>query len=112
VNPPIDGIYAVYLTGSALQGYAMLTFANGVIVGADSGGVKYDGTYADTATGYAVKIKLTVPPHTGLVQGVTTGAQADVSDLDFELPLNFLTQPFIRVNPKYGPVNAKIVKLR
>jgi hypothetical protein len=112
VNPSINGIYAAYLTGSALQGFAMLTFIDGKVVGVDSGGVKYDGTYSDAVAGYTVKIKLTVPPRTGLVQGVTTGAQVDVSELAFELPLNFLAQPFLRVNTKYGPVNAKIVKLR
>ena len=112
MNPSINGIYAAYLTGSALQGFAMLTFVNGNVVGVDSGGVKYDGTYTDATAGYAVKLKLTVPPRTGLVQGVTTGPQVDISELAFELPLNFLTQPFLRVSTKYGPVNAKIVKLR
>ena len=112
MNPSINGIYAAYLTGSALQGFAMLTFRNGKVVGVDSGGVRYDGTYTDATAGYAVKIQLTVPPHTGLVQGVITGPQVDVSELIFDLPLNFLTQSFLRVNTKYGPVNAKIVKLR
>ena len=90
----------------------MFVFRNGAVVGVDIGGVKYDGVYSDTAAGYVVKLKVTVPPNVGLIQGVTVGPEGDSSDLDFELPLDFLAQPFLRVNAKHGPVNAKIVKLR
>lgn len=112
MNPSIDGFYAAYLTGTAAQGFAMFVFRNGAVVGVDIGGVKYDGVYSDTAAGYVVKLKVTVPPNVGLIQGVTVGPEGDSSDLDFELPLDFLAQPFLRVNAKHGPVNAKIVKLR
>ena len=39
-------------------------------------------------------------------------AQRAISELGFELPLDFLARPFLRINAKHGPVNAKIVKLR
>ncbi len=82
-------------------------------MGVDVAAVKYDGTYTDAGgSGFAVKLKVSIPPNTTLVQGVTTGPKGDVSELDFQLPNDFLSQPFIRVNAKHGPVNAKIMKLR
>ena len=109
MNTSINGFYAVYLTGVVRQGIALLVFRNGKVVGVDVGGVKYDGTYGDDFT---VKLKVLIPPNTVLVQGVTTGPQGDASEIEFQLPVDFLSQPFIRVNAKHGPVNAKFIKLR
>jgi hypothetical protein len=112
MNTSFNGFYAVYLTGSAGQGFAMLVFRNGTVVGIDVAGVKYDGTYTETGSGLAVKVNVSVPPNTTLVQGVTSGSQSDNSELVFQLPVDFLSQPFIRIDAKHGPVNAKIMKLR
>jgi hypothetical protein len=112
MNSSIDGFYAAYLTGSAGQGFAMLVFRNGTIAGADALGAKYDGVYNEAAGGFAVKLKVSLPPNMFLVQGVSTGPEADDSELDFQLPVDFLSQPFIRVSAKHGPVNVKVVKLR
>jgi len=112
MSKSIDGFYAAYLTGAVLQGFAMLVFRNGKIVGADVGGVQYDGTYVDSGTGFLVKLKVEIPPNATLIQGVTVGPQGDSSELDFRLPADFTSVPFIRVNAKHGPVNAKIVKVR
>jgi hypothetical protein len=108
----IDGFYSAYLTGSMGQGFAMLVFKRGAISGADAMGARYDGNYRDSASGFSVRLKVWLPPNTLLVQGVSTGSEADISELDFELPADFLAQPFIRVNAKHGPVNVKLVKLR
>jgi hypothetical protein len=110
--PTINGFYAVYLTGSSGQGFVMLTFRNGVIAGADAAGAKYDGTYSEAGGGFAVTLNISLPPNTLLVQGATTGSQGDNSQLQFQLPGDFLSQSFIRINAKHGPVNARIVKLR
>lgn len=112
MNSSIDGFYAVYTTGKAGQGFAMVVFRNGAIVGTDATGVRYDGTYAVSDRGIAVKIDVTFPPNTTLVQGVTTGPEGDTAELEFRLPKDFLTQPFIRIDAKHGPLNAKMVKLR
>jgi hypothetical protein len=112
VGTSIDGFYAVYMTGAASQGIALLIFRNGEIVGVDAGGVKYDGTYNDVGNGFGVKLKVSIPPNTPLVQGVSTGPQNETSQIEFQLPVDFLSQPFIRVNAAHGPVNAKILKLR
>jgi hypothetical protein len=112
VNASINGFYAAYLTGSAGQGLAMLIFRNGAIVGVDAAGAKYDGTYTDTGTGFAVKLKVALPPNILLVQGASTGPAGDSSELELQLPADFLSQPFIRVNAKHGAVNVKLAKLR
>ena len=108
----LDGFYAAYLTGSVGQGFAMLVFRRGIIVGADVMGAKYDGAYNEVAAGFSLKLRVSLPPNTLLVQGVSTGPQGDDSEVDFQLPADFLSQPFIRIDAKHGPVNVKLVKLR
>jgi hypothetical protein len=112
MNTSINGIYAAYLTGSAGQGFAMLVFRNGTIVGVDVVGANYDGTYSDTGSGLSVKLKVSLPANTLLVQGVSTGPQGDKSELEFQIPTDFLSRPFIRIDAKHGPVNVKLVRLR
>lgn len=112
MSASINGFYGAYLTGSASQGFAMLVFRNGVIVGVDVAGVKFDGTYSDTGNGFSVKLTVSVPPNTALIQGVTTGPETEKSELEFQLPVDFLAQPFIRIEGVHGPVNAKMTKLR
>lgn len=112
MNSSIDGFYAAYLTGSYGQGLAMLIFRNGKIVGIDVTGAKYDGTYTDASSGYAVSLSIWLPPNILLVQGARTGPEGDNSELSFRLPGDFLSQSHIRVNAKHGPVNVKLTKLR
>jgi hypothetical protein len=112
MSASINGFYAAYLTGSAGQGFAMLVFRNGAIVGVDAAGARYDGSYTESADGFAVKLKVWLPPSTLLVQGVSTGPEGDSSELDLNLSADFLSQPFIRINAKHGAVNAKLTKLR
>jgi hypothetical protein len=112
MSTSIDGFYAAYLTGSDSQGLVMLIFRSGTIVGVDAAGVKYDGRYNDTTNGFAVKLTLSIPPNTLLVQGVTSGPQGEKSELAFHLPLDFMARPYIRIDANHGPVNAKLTKLR
>jgi hypothetical protein len=112
MNTSINGFYAAYLAGSAGQGLAMLVFRNGTVVGVDAAGVKYDRTYRDTESGFAVKLSVSIPPNTSLIQGASSGPQSDMSELEMQLPADFLSQPYIRINAKHGSVNAKLTKLR
>lgn len=112
MSASIDGFYAAYLTGSASQGFAMLVFRNGTIVGVDVAGVNFDGTYVGVPSGLSVKLTVSTPPNTALIQGATTGPETEISELEFQLPADFLSQPFIRIDGKHGPINAKLTKLR
>jgi hypothetical protein len=112
MNSSIDGFYAAYLTGSSGQGLVMLIFRHGTIVGIDVAGAKYDGTYSDAGGSFAIRLSIWLPPNILLVQGASTGPEGDSSELDFQLPGDFLSQPYVRVNAKHGPVNVKLTKLR
>lgn len=112
MNPSINGFYAAYLTGNASQGLAMLVLRNGTIVGVDAAGAKFDGTYADAGSGFAIKLNVSLPPNVQLIQGATTGPQGDTSELEILLPADFLSQPFIRIIAKHGPLNVRFTKLR
>jgi hypothetical protein len=112
VTASINGFYAAYLTGRASQGLAMLIFRNGRIVGADFAGARIDGNYADAQdTGYTVSVSVTLSPSMTLIQGGSTGQEGDDYTLSFHLSANFLSQELVRIDTKYGPVNAKLVKL-
>ena len=67
LNTSMNGFYAAYLTGTVGQGFAMLVFKDGTIVGVDSGGVKYDGTYTETGNGLAVKLNVSTMPNMPLI---------------------------------------------
>ena len=111
-NANINGFYAAFLTGTGGQGFVMLIFRNGNIIGVDASGVHYDGAYVEATGGHAVKLRVAIPPNTLLVQGVSTGPQVENSEQAFTLPVEFLALPFIRVDAAHGPVNVRLVKLR
>jgi hypothetical protein len=112
MSASMDGFYAAYLTGSASQGFAMLVFRKGEIVGVDIVGAKFDGRYSETQNGIAIRLTVSLPPNALLIQGATTGPEGETSELELQLPADFLSQPFIRIDAKHGPVNVKLTKLR
>jgi hypothetical protein len=113
VTISINGFYAAYLTGSAGQGLAILIFRNGQMVGVDILGARFDGHYADSHdTGHTVSLNVKLPPSMTLIQGGSTGPEGDDYTLTFYLPADFLSQEFVRIDTKHGPINAKLVKLR
>jgi hypothetical protein len=108
----VNGFYAAHLTAANGQGLAMLVFKDGKIVGVDVSSTKFDGTYTDTPTGFAVTVSITLPPNAPLIQGGKTGDQGETIEIIFQLRFDFLSQPFIRIEGKHGPLNAKFVLLR
>lgn len=108
----IDGIYAAYLTGKAGSGFSMFVIRHGIIVGSDVLGGMYDGTVIEDGAGYKVTLIAKVPPNLPLLQGGVSGPDGDNSENTFSLPSNFLSEAFVRIEGKYGPLNAKLVKLR
>lgn len=100
------------MTGAKDQGFAILVLRDGVAVGIDLGGVKFDGTYAQVEGGFDLRLRIEIPPNSDLIQGVRTGAETVVSDFRFTLPANFLAQPFMRIEAPHGPLNARITKMR
>ncbi|MDQ6703652.1 MAG: hypothetical protein M3Z96_11415 [Pseudomonadota bacterium] len=108
----IDGIYAAYLSGQAGRGFAMLLFRKGKIVGADSVGTLFDGSYSDHSTGYDFELQVKLPPNSPLIQGGTIGPYPELNVVNAILPADFLSLEFIRIDGKHGPVNVKLVLVR
>jgi hypothetical protein len=112
MNISINGFYAAYLSGVVGQGFALLIFRNGRIVGADALGVLYDGNYStEHEASYRVKLNIKFPANIPLIQGGVTGPQGDSYELTFQMPHDFLLREFIRIEDKRGPINARLVKL-
>ncbi|HXT09834.1 MAG TPA: hypothetical protein VN715_23250 [Roseiarcus sp.] len=109
----LNGFYAAYLSGKAGQGFAMLVFRNGKIVGAGPLGESFDGQYTD-AGGDMLTVSVTTkaPANVALIQGGMTGPDGEIYTSNFQIPNNFSSQNFIRIETHRGPINVKLVKIR
>lgn len=67
-----NGMYLIHFTGSAGQGYATLTLADGLAYGFDQAGALYDGTVTMAPEGNGlgiVDVKVRMPPNVSSVVG-------------------------------------------
>jgi hypothetical protein len=109
----LDGFYVGYMTGVG-YGVVLFAFKDDFIIGVDAGGVRFDGKYSKAADlqSYVGKITVTAPANINLVQGVNTGASGLTYEVEFSMPEDFLSRPYISVSTPIGPVNVKLEKLR
>ena len=69
----MNGIYALYMTGSESVTFGLMILKDGVIAGADAGGGLYDGTYVLRPDGSADGfVTLVVPPEIALITGAVS----------------------------------------
>lgn len=109
----IDGYYAGYMTAAAGNGMALFVFDQGSLVGADLGGVLFDGTYRQEPSGAWVgSVRVKVPPGVTVIQGVTAPPGGLAYEVGLSLPENFLESPFLELTTPLGPVTMKLVKVR
>lgn len=108
----INGFYSAFMSGEDGQGYALLVFKDGRIVGADPLGVTFDGHYEDANDGWSGEVLVKAPPGGTLIQGVTPGPSGIVYSVPIRLPADFQGQPFIHIETPLGPVNVKLTWLR
>ena len=110
----MNGIYVMYFTGAAGSGEGLILLKDGILAGADGGGVLYDGTYKISEDGenLAGSISVNVPPGVGLVTGATAGSEP----LKFELPLSLPTSlgegRSLTIRTPTGPLNIIFKRLR
>ena len=110
-----EGIYALYYTGQAGSGFALMVLNNGFIVGADITGGTLDGDYTISPDGKTISgtVQLKVPPGTVLV----TGGPASATEYTLPIPFSLsetaieMEQP-VKLNLPTGPVNVVFRKLR
>jgi hypothetical protein len=110
----LDGFYVGYFSAISGYGVVLFIFKDQHIVGADAGGVKFDGNYLeDRNTGnLSGIISIDAPPNVDLVQGVNTGPLGLKYEVPFTLPRDFLEEPYISMSTPFGQVNVKLEKLR
>ena len=108
----LDGFYVAYITGMAGNGLVLLVFADGRIVGVDTVGVKFDGTFKPSDVGFDAVITVTVPPDTDLIQGTSVGSGGMTYQVNLLLPSNFSEVSFIPIDTPLGKVNARFQRLR
>lgn len=104
----IDGMYRVTMTAAQGFGTAVLVFDSGRVTGADEGGVLYDGYFEfhPTTSTTVAKIRVTVPPGTYLITGVTP-PKGTAFDITVQIPAGAMPVA-VQVQTPFGPVNAKI----
>ena len=108
----IEGFYSVYVTGKEGQGFAIFILNARRVIGADAAGFLFDGQYDEDEDGTSVSLSVKAPANAPRVQGGVTGPEGEETHLNFRLPLNFTSHPFIRIETPRGPMNVKLVKLR
>jgi hypothetical protein len=108
----MDGFYSVYFTGLVGSGFGLLMIKGGKIIGADTEGVLYDGSYFLTKNGLVGSVIFKAPPNVHLVTGPKSGEEGLEMAIDLNLPKNFGNGQTLRIDTPNGPVNAIFRKLR
>jgi hypothetical protein len=109
----MEGIYAMYFTGSVGSGHGLLLLKGGVLAGADAAGGIYDGSYTQESEGSLnANVRLTMPAGAALVTGATAGALPMQFDIPVRLPPNFANGQAVPLMTPTGPINIIFKKLR
>lgn len=109
-----EGYYSItYMGATGASGFGMLALDNGEIIGADAGGVKYDGTYIynEATKALDAKLTLTVPAGGILVMGSAPQDHEWQFDFDASFPRETSETPIL-IQTQFGPVNVIIRYIR
>lgn len=110
----IEGFYTTFFTGQMGSSVGIFTFKDGVIVGADIGGGRYDGTYVVDTRTQTVHCQVQFALQLG-GQSIT-GAEAVNEPIKvpvaLTLPATIDPKEIYRIDTAIGPVNARFEKLR
>jgi hypothetical protein len=109
----MEGIYSVTFRGAVEWGFGMLLLRGGRIVGADVGGVLFDGSYRRHGDELKVDVVMTVPPGAVLVQGTAPKPKPYTVAFEDVVPMQSIrdgTPVLIQMPP--GPVNIIFKLLR
>jgi hypothetical protein len=111
----MDGFFRITFTGTAGSGFGMLVLHDGVIVGADVAGAKFDGSYTDNSSTRALDFRVTMSAPAGITPVQTGIAVTEPINLPISgsLPLEDITSetPTLLETP-LGPINVIFKKLR
>jgi hypothetical protein len=108
----MNGIYLGYMTGMYGNGLALILIREGVIVGADAGGMMLDGSYSSAGHGYHVKVAISIPPGCVTIHGIPSGEKGLRYEVEANVPSNLESVPFLTFPTPFGPVNCRFKKIR
>ena len=110
----INGYYVSYMAGKNGQSIVFFVIENGSITGVDPHGTTFDAILSlDESGQYLVgTCSVSTPPRVSTITGVETGETGIRYELPIQLPRDFLSIPFVRIETPYGPVNVKLEKVR
>jgi hypothetical protein len=113
-NTMRNGMYLIHFTGSTGDGYATLTFHDGIVYGFDTGGARYDGTCTIMGDNGVVdiQVKVTMPANTRSVVGNVSHPFEWTLPVQAQMNVN-QDQGVILVKTALGPnVNAQFTRMR
>jgi hypothetical protein len=106
-------IYAAYFTGATGQSMGMFFIGDGVLVGADVRGLKFDGTLSESSGSLEGVVKFTVPAGAHLITGLNAADAPQEISTNIKLPPNFDDgETVVRIDTPGGPINARFERLR
>jgi hypothetical protein len=107
-------IYAAYFSGLTGASLGLFFIGDGVVAGADVGGIAYDGNYSVNASGDLVgTLAFVVPAGSPLITGFTAEPNSPVKiEMPLSLPACFYDGRVVRISTPTGPVNARFERIR
>src|SRR6185312_17154316 len=109
----IDGIYSMTFRGAVSWGTGLLVLRRGVVTGADTTGIIFDGSFSEQEGHLQIRMEMVVPPGVQLVQG--TPARATEYRIPFAATIPTVAlqnNTPVLVNLPPGPVNIIFRQLR
>lgn len=105
-------LYAGFFTGAAGSGLGLFLIGDGIIAGADAGGVQYDGTLVENLDGSLEGvIKYVVHPDVMIVTGTQVTQRSEVV-FPLKLPAEALQGQIVLIKTPFGIVNARFELIR
>ncbi len=108
----MNGFYSVYFTGTSGSGFGLLALKDGVIVGVDVTGGKFDGQYQVAGDHIEGGLRVSLPPGVISITGHPAGPQGLVLEYPLRLPINLGEGHTMPMPTPYGPINMIVKKLR
>ncbi|MBF0449009.1 MAG: hypothetical protein HQL67_12470 [Magnetococcales bacterium] len=109
-----EGFYSIQFRGSSDYGFGVIILDTNMVIGADVGGVLYDGNYTlnDNTHEIDLNVTLTVPAGIALVMGVPPRHEDYTIPIVTSIPRDLGQEKPVLLQTDFGPVNVIFKKIR
>jgi hypothetical protein len=107
-----EGIFRIAYTGTNGSGLGIVVLHKGTVVGADTGGGSYDGSYTESASPQTVDLVVTLTMPAGVAPVMTGIPIARAMSLLIRASLPLDSEKPTLVQTALGPVNVLFKKIR